>query len=245
MFDLFDFDLPGAVTEQLEKRLESMPSSTLTEQALRDLAEFQREHKLWQGVYQLLLKDEIVYVGKATDVRERLEQHFWKLRGRQNILMTDVRFRCLVLHGNWSTSANEDLLIAHYKAKGQSRWNGCGFGPKDVGKERDGTEPNWFDRQYPIDTDFLCEDIPDRVTVEKLAQALKRQLPFTFRFEISKSDGAKALDLRGVPRTARALLSKAVGMLGSEWQATIFVSHIILYKERRAYKHGEALVTST
>jgi len=34
-------------------------------------------------------------------------------------------------------------------------------------------------------------------------------------------------------------------MLGSEWQATIFVSHIILYKERRVYKHGEALVTST
>ena len=145
MFDLFDFDLPGAVTEQLEKRLQSMQSSMLTEQALRDLAQFQEQHKLWQGVYQLLLKHEIVYVGKATDVRERLEQYYWKLRGRQRIEMADVHFRCLVLHGNWSTSANEGLLIAHYKAKGQSKWNGSGFGPKDVGKERDGTEPNWFD----------------------------------------------------------------------------------------------------
>jgi hypothetical protein len=61
MFDLFDFDLPGAVTEQLEKRLQSMQSSTLTERALQDLAQFQEQHKLWQGVYQLLLKDEIVY----------------------------------------------------------------------------------------------------------------------------------------------------------------------------------------
>jgi len=28
MFDVFDFDLAGAVTEQLEKRLQSMPSTT-------------------------------------------------------------------------------------------------------------------------------------------------------------------------------------------------------------------------
>src|SRR2546423_657374 len=116
MFELFDFDLPGAVTEQLEKRLQSMTTSSLTEQALAELATFQEQHKLRQGVYQLLLKDEIVYVGKATHVRERLEQHFWKLRGRQKINLEDVAFRCLVLHGNWSTSANEDLLIAHYKA---------------------------------------------------------------------------------------------------------------------------------
>ena len=50
--------------------------------------------------------------------------------------MANVRFRCLVLHGNWSTSANEDLLIAHYKGRGESKWNGSGFGPKDVGRER-------------------------------------------------------------------------------------------------------------
>jgi len=244
MFDLFDFDLPGAVTEQLEKRLQSMPSSALTEQALRDLAQFQGQHKLWQGVYQLLLKDEIVYVGKATDVRERLEQHYWKLRGRQKIAMKNVRFRCLVLHGNWSTSANEDLLIAHYKAKGQSKWNGSGFGPKDVGRERDGTEPNWFDREYPINTDYLCQDIPDHLTVGELAQFLKRQLPFTFRYEISKTDSSKPLDLKGVPRSARELIGRAVITLGPEWQATIFVSHIILYKEKRAYKHGQALLST-
>ncbi|MGO9203062.1 MAG: hypothetical protein ACLQM8_21290 [Limisphaerales bacterium] len=71
MFDLFDFDLPGAVTEQLERRLNSMPSSTLTEQALQHLGEFLEQHKLRQGVYQIVLKDEVVYVGKATNAKER------------------------------------------------------------------------------------------------------------------------------------------------------------------------------
>ena len=97
MFDLFDFDLPGAVTEQLERRLQSMSSSTVTEQALQDLARFQEQHKINQGVYQLLLEDEVVYVGKAADVVERLRQHFEKLRGRQKLKMEDVRFRCLLL----------------------------------------------------------------------------------------------------------------------------------------------------
>jgi len=244
MFDLFDFDLPGAVTEQLEKRLQAMAASPLTEEALQDLGRFQAQHKLRQGVYQILLDTEIVYVGKATDVRERLEQHYWKLRGRQKIKMESVTFRCLVLHTNWSTSAHEDLLVAHYNAKGQSKWNGSGFGPKEVGKGRDETEPNWFDRQYPINADYSCESIPDSTTVGDLLQSLKRQLPFTFRYDVPNADGAKSLNLKGVPRTARALIAKAVTALGPEWQATIFFSHIILYKERRTYQHGQPIVST-
>jgi hypothetical protein len=166
------------------------------------------------------------------------------LRGRQKIRIEEVRFRCLVLHGNWSTSANENLLIAHYKAKGQSKWNGSGFGPKDVGRERDGTEPNWFDREYPINADYRCEDIPDRVTLVELLQTLKRLLPYTFRYEIPGTDSAKPLNLEGVARTARNLISETVTALGPEWQATIFVSHIILYKERRDYKHGQAQLST-
>jgi hypothetical protein len=241
MFEPFEFDLPGTVTRLLKVRLQSMPSSTLADQSLHDLAQFQERHKARQGVYQLLLKDEVVYVWKATDVRERLEQHYWKLRGRRRIKMKDIRFRCLLMHPNWRTIANEDLLIAHYKAKGQSKWNGSGFGLNDVGRERDGTEPNWFDRQYPINANYPCGEIPNEVTAVELLQTLKRQLPFTFRYEIPKTEAAKPISLKGVPRTARNLISKIVTALGSEWQATIFVSHIILYKERRAYKHGEAL----
>src|SRR2546421_3470531 len=68
MFDLFDFDLPGAVTDQLERGLNSMPSSLFNEESLQALASFLSKHKLDQGVYQILYKDEVVYVGKAIDV---------------------------------------------------------------------------------------------------------------------------------------------------------------------------------
>lgn len=243
MFDLFDFDLPGAVTEQLERRLQAMASSGLTEQALLDLARFQEQHKLTQGVYQLLLGDEAVYVGKATDAKERLEQHFRKLRGRQGIILDQVRFRCLLLHPNWSTSAHEDLLVAHYKAQGQCKWNNSGFGPKDVGRERDGTEPNWFDREYPINAEYPCSGIADALTVGEVLQSLKRQLPFVFRYEVPNAgEASKQLDLGNTPRNARALLDAVVIPLGAEWQATIFRSHMILYKERRDYRHAVTVI---
>ena len=244
MFNVFEFDLPGTVTNQLEKRLRAMPSSTLTAHALQELAQFQEQHKLSQGVYQLLLNDEVVFVWKATDVRRRLEQHFWKLRGRQNVRTEDVRFRCLMLHANWRTMADEDLLISHYRAKGQCKWNSASFSVKDVGKARDSTVPNWFDREYPINADYPCSDIPDRTTVGELLQSLKRQLPFTFRYAVHRSDAALQLDLKSAPRTARALISRAVKSLGSEWQATLFLSHITLYKSQRAYEHGEVIKPS-
>jgi hypothetical protein len=241
MFDLFDFDLPGAVTEQLEKKLRTMPSSQLTARALQQLAAFQEKHAIQQGVYQLLLKDKVVYVGKATDVKERLQQHYEKLRGRRKLKMSDIRFRCLLLHPNWSTSANEDLLIAHYKDKGQCQWNSSGFGAKDVGRERDGTEPNWFDTHYPINDEYPCDGIKDRETVGDLLQKLKQQLPYTFRFEIRAAEANSALNLEAVPRTARSLITCVVKSLGPRWQATVFRSHIVFYKETRAYKHGERL----
>jgi hypothetical protein len=157
--------------------------------------------------------------------------------------MEHVRFRCLILLGNWSTSANEDLLIAHYKAKGECKWNSSGFGAKDVGRERDSTEPNWFDRGYPINADYSCWDNPDKITIRELLVTLKAQLPFTFRYEVDRAGGAIELNLKGVSRTALALIAKVVQALGSEWQATILKSHIILYKGHRPYKHGETVMS--
>jgi hypothetical protein len=241
MFELFDFDLPGAVTEQLERRLQSMESSALTSQALQDLAVFQNRQGIRQGVYQLLPGQEIVYVGKATNVQERLRHHFDKLRERINLNLTALQFRCLVLRPNWSTSANERLLIEHYRSGGQCKWNSSGFGSKDVGKERDGTEPNRFDREYRINTDYPCEDIADGMTVADLLLALKRQLPFTFRYEVPRPESEIELDLKITPRTARSLIRQAVAALGPDWQATQFPSHIILYRGRRSYPHGEVI----
>ena len=84
---------------------------------------------------------------------------------------------------------------------------------------------------------LLCDD-------RRSGSTLKKQLPFTFRYESPGAESAKPLSLKGVPRTARLLIGKIVAALGPEWQATIFVSHIILYRERRAYKHGQVLYSS-
>ena len=218
-----------------------MPSSPLTEHALEELTAFQAKHRFNQGVYQLLLSKEVVYIGKATNAAERLRQHWEKVRGRRNLKMTSVGFRCLLLHPNWSTSANEELLIAHYRQQGQCKWNGAGFGPKDVGAGRDDTHPNWFDRSYPINDAWQCGGIEDHETVGGLLRKLKAQLPFTFRYKVGRSKANRVLDLTGVPRTARALVAHAADALGEGWQATLFKSHVILYEEVRHYVHGVVL----
>lgn len=241
MFDLFDFDLPGAVTEQLERRLRGMPSTPLQDGALEELGRLQERAQLKQGVYQILLEEEVVYIGKAFDVHERMSQHYRKVRGRLGIELEHVRFRSLLLHPNWSTSANENLLIAHFKEQGQCKWNSSGFGTKDVGKERDDTEPNRFDQEYPINVDYPCNEIAPSLNVGQLLQVLKKQLPFTFRFELQEDDASKPVDLSGATPAARSLIAAAVRTLGPDWQATLFLSHIILYKERRSYRHGQPL----
>jgi len=153
--------------------------------------------------------------------------------------MADVNFRCLLMHRNWSTIASEDLLITHYKSLGLAEWNGSGFGPKDVGKGRDETEPNWFDREYPINADYPCANIPDSTTVGELLKSLKAQLPFTFRYEVPAADAAKPLNLKAVPRNPRALVARALTALGTEWQATIFVRHMILYRVGQEQRGGK------
>jgi hypothetical protein len=41
--------------------------------------------------------------------------------------------------------------------------------------------------------------------------------------------------------TVRQLLKLIVARLPQGWQATEFVSHVILYKESRAYTHGKVI----
>ncbi|HEV2394199.1 MAG TPA: hypothetical protein VG146_17740 [Verrucomicrobiae bacterium] len=82
-------------------------------------------------------------------------------------------------------------------------------------------------------------DLPGAVT------ELKSRLPFTFRFDIPKSDAATPVSLRNVPRQARAIVQQLVSALGRGWQATIFPSHIILYKEQRHYPYGQVILPET
>jgi hypothetical protein len=248
MFALFRFDLPIAVTEQLVAQLDQMKTSPLTEEELARLAKYQGElaqvqklPKISQGVYVIYVGDKAVYAGKADNLRNRLGDHKFKLSGRRNLDLNKIGFKCLLLEASWSTSANETLLIEHYKDKGQCEWNANGFGINDPGKNRDGAIPNTFDTKFPINENWPVEEIADNESVGELLRKLKAQLPFLLRYAIDAEAGETRVNLTGVPRTAKTLLASAAKALGPQWQLMLFKGYITLYKSSRAYEHGTQL----
>ncbi len=243
MFSLFRFDLPNAVTKSLLIELDQLSGSRLDSTNLHLLEEFQARHEIQHGVYLLLQEGIPVYIGKADNVCERLQQHWGKLSGRRNLDINSIAFKALILEVSWSTAANEELLINYFKEKGQCGWNKKGFGPKDPGKERDGYKPGWFDQTYPIDENWIFNRIPDRIPVGDLLEIMKDELPYLLRYEINDNDARNLLDLRGVARSAECLLIHAAKCLGKNWQLMRFKSHFTLYKleQLKRYSNGDQL----
>ena len=109
-FEVFEFDLPGALLVQLTAKLDSMDSNVLsldTAQRIPDKA---------QGVYQLLYDDVLVYIGKTdaeAGLGKRLYRHAKKVIHRLNLDPAGVRFKAVKI----SVFAAMDLetqLIKHY-----------------------------------------------------------------------------------------------------------------------------------
>ncbi|MFZ4682632.1 MAG: hypothetical protein ACOYMS_09035 [Terrimicrobiaceae bacterium] len=241
MFAYFRFNLPQAVTEQLIERLEKLPVSILTNEALTLLEDFQVKNETVKGVYVVYQEGIAVYAGKADGIAERLSEHLWKLRGRHAIDLTTIGFKALLLDEAWSTSANEGLLIDRFKDRGECKWNGTGFGPKDPGKERDTTKPSWFNNAYPVRDDWPVENIPDQSEVGDILRMLKDQLPFLLRYEKLGKAASTPVELSGVPRNARMILVKCAQALGANWQLTLLKFGFILYPELKEFKYGERL----
>lgn len=241
MFDLFKFRLPIAVTSQLIDKLEKLEATPLTGADLDRLADFQRQHEMEAGVYVLYLDGVAVYAGKADGLLDRLQQHLEKIRGRVILADMEVRYKALLLDENWSTSANEDLLIRHYKERGECEWNNSGFGPKDPGKYRDGYQPNKFDLLYPINTEWPITGAGDTMSIGEVLSLMKDQLPYVLRYELPVEDMSRRLKLKGVPRTAMGLSLAIAKHLGAEYQFMLFKSHMVLYKSRKQYAHGTRL----
>lgn len=204
-------------------------------------------------MYQLHYQGALVYVGKADNLRARLTQHKRKIAGRRNIHLADVAFKCLYVHRNWTALAPEDSLIKYYRAvgTGECTWNGNGFGPHDPGRTREKTNkpPDGFDAQYPIRDDWKCDWIQaGKQNTADLLKSLKSRLPFLLRYQTAGdkspephpdySHGAVLVPDGGM--SARDLLRLIVRTLPG-WQATIFPSHMILYKEAEGYTHGEII----
>ncbi|WP_157955187.1 GIY-YIG nuclease family protein [Halomonas denitrificans] len=241
----FEIDIVSALASQLSGALDSLEIGQLSRGAIDDLPEL-------RGVYQLFLNGASVYVGKADNLPRRLRMHHHKISGRNNITVDEMGFKCLSIHENWAALAPEKSLIDHYKSRLQSEWNGIGFGNNDPGRNRDLTDvdPEGFDMRYPIRLDWQCDWIEDgEWDVTELLVALKdsSKLPYLLRYYHEGHYKRGHSDYRGKTVTVpkKGMTSKELLVLITKalpgWQATAFPSHLILYPEDHAYKHGTVL----
>lgn len=237
----YTFDFLATVSEQLVRDLEALSISPLDSVALANLAQYQSANNAKQGIYLLHLNGVPVYLGKADDVADRLGQHLRKMMGRKNLAISGLGYKALLLDKSMSTAANETVLIAIFRQSHSAMWNGKGFGPKDPGRERDTTRPSYFDRSYPINDAWPVSFPDDSATVATILDAVKREVPYTFRFDLGAS-GDTLVDLNGVPRTAKALLAASVKALGPGWKGAVLAYGMVLYKTNKQYTFGEELL---
>ena len=241
MIEYYDFDLPAAVTRGLRFLVRRNNPTELNGANLEKVRKACQDNKTNRGVYVICWGRLAMYVGKADALFHRLDQHQKKLSGRVGIPMNEIGFKAILLHKNWSTSANENLLIETLKKLGQCEWNGMGFGPKDTGGKRDDSKPSPFDLKYPINHEIQLVHLPNSISVPDLVKALKKDLPFLFRHDKSLSPPKKASTetptVLSLPKSRKAwqLIKFLTTHLGETWQATRFPHKITLYPKKSAF----------
>ena len=252
-FAEFEFDLPRALKAELISLLDGMETGLLQTEITSQVPEA-------QGVYQLFYVDELVYIGKTdaeAGLRTRLTRHALKILHRPS-LTGAVKFKAVRIMV-FTAMDLETQLIKHYRDAndGAAAWNGSGFGSNDPGRKRETTNvsPDGFDAQHPINIDIPGELLqPGTRRVATALAELKAALPYTLRYETLRNERGRAR--RGHPhadllaanvtipaslQTMRGLMQIIRTALGAQWQATVFVSHVILYEENTAYEYGEVI----
>jgi hypothetical protein len=243
----FEFDLPDALLMSLTAVIDGMAGAPLTPANVLNLPEA-------QGVYVLLHRDRISYVGKTdaeAGLRNRLERHAWTIQHRRNLSPADVRFKAVRIFV-FTAMDLETQLIRHYRP---AAWNNSGFGSNDPGRERDTTnlKPDGFDANYPIDIDHeITLDLPRETKASVVVNALKSALPYTFRVE-GRAPRSRQIhadfenSIVSLPKgrlTTRLAVESLVRVLPPGWQATALPSRIIVYRESREYSFGETIARS-
>jgi len=251
-FASFAFDLPGALLERPIEVLDGMTDERLTASTVAGIPAA-------QGVYQLFLDGELVYIGKTdaeAGLRKRLVRHAGKILNRPNLEPRKIAFKAIQVLV-FTAMDLEAMLMKHYRRLGApTAWNGSGFGSNDPGRERETTnrKPEGFADQFPISVDIQHEFRPVGSHVVAAALAtLKASHNYTRRYETESiarrvNRSKPHPDLLAVtfrmttPRmTVRETLNEMLSALPNGWQATIFAGHVILYKEHRSYTYGEEL----
>jgi hypothetical protein len=245
----FEFDLPSALLQSLVHEFDKMDSASLTHEHTQLVPDE-------QGVYQLLVGGQVVYVGKTdakAGLKGRLRKHAFTIRHRQNLKPEDVQFKAARIYV-FTAMDLETLLIEHYaKKSGEVWWNSSGFGSNDPGRNRDETElkATGFDAVYPIDLDYPIEiDTQGGVSAAVVLDALRLQIPYKLRAQnLGGSSKKPHAELRDTivpvfevqPKTAREAITAVLSVLPPGWQATLLPGRIILYRESRNYNAGTVI----
>lgn len=248
----FEFDLPGALLVRLVGVLDELPAAPLAIDSLEDIPEA-------QGVYQLFINRQLVYIGKTdaeAGLKSRLKRHHKKIQHRIGLDPSSVFFKAVRIYVFTAVDL-ETQLIEYYGGFRAVRWNGSGFGSNDPGRERDTTtyKEDHFDAMYPIDIGrTLNIDFPINGSAATILTTLKNNLPYVLRFQSagprSRQPHPDLVNTQVVlPANARAtaatLLSAVVPQLPPGWQAVKLPSHVILYKEDRDYPQGTVISRSS
>lgn len=230
----FEFDLPAALLERLVRRFDDIEAAPLLPNVVATVPEA-------QGVYQLRLNEELVYIGKtdaAKGLRQRLTRHATTIQHRKNLLPADVTFKAIRIFV-FTAMDLEKQLIKHY---GGVAWQHSGFGSNDPGHNREDTrlKVGGFDEKYPIDLDKpLQVDLTEAETIGAVFSKLKSELPYLFRYEkLPKDISDIPVTLHQTGATARSIMKETLLALPTGWQATDMYSRLILYKETKDYEHG-------
>jgi Eco29kI restriction endonuclease len=233
----FKLSITRALADQLAQTLEPLSPAPLDEESLEGIEER-------PGVYELFLREDRVYVGKASaSLRERLGQHARKLSGRSGLDPFDVTFVCVYVDEDLDAAAPEKLLIKKYRSVGGAKWNTNGFGNKDPGRRRDESmvKASHFDASYPIDLGATVP-LPWRSlwSLELLLQKIKSCLPYNFRFQndepARRAYKAVEFSLPSELASVKDLVSHVIDHLPAGWQATALPGYLILYEEAREYE---------
>jgi hypothetical protein len=234
----FDLNLAKAVVEQMVAAFESLVPVALDSANTAALPAA-------PGVYQLLHKHSLVYVGQAADtLQARLERHRTTLSGRRGIAIDDMQYRALVVNRNWSTLATEQALLSHY---GDSpAWNNSGFGSNDPGRNRDQTaeKPGHFNVQFPINIDCPADPSVLNASHAHLVLArLKDTAPFIIRFDAGATDALRGVKIRGGRGSSIAAVLTEIGQaLGHQWQVSALPGRVLIYRESgKAYPNAEVV----
>lgn len=122
----FEFNLPDALLASLINVFDKMSGAPLTPENVQKIPEA-------QGVYMLLMRGQIVYIGKTdaeAGLRRRLDRHAWTIQHRAGLTVAEVAFKAVRIFV-FTAIDLETQLIRHYAPV---PWNNSGFGSNDPGR---------------------------------------------------------------------------------------------------------------